>query len=97
MIPGLGTILMLQNSLILQNFKKIKGQKYKDITIVCGTNDSATKKSVDKIIVECKHTITAAKTKAERVHISSILPRTDKCVNVTKIDTLNQMLVMLKK
>ncbi len=88
---------MLQNSLILQNFKKIKGQKYKDITIVCGTNDSATKKSVDKIIVECKHTITAAKTKAERVHISSILPRTDKCVNVTKIDTLNQMLVMLKK
>ncbi len=38
---------------------------------------------------------TAAKTKAERVHISCILLRTDKRVNVTKIDTLNQMLVML--
>ncbi len=62
---------------------------------MCGTNDFATKKSVDKIIEECKYTITAAKTKAERVHISRILPRTDKRLNVTNIDTLNQMLVML--
>ncbi len=67
---------------VTKYIKEIKGRKQKDITIVCGTNDSAIKKSVDKIIEECKYIITAAKIKTERVHISSILPRTDKRVNV---------------
>lgn len=80
---------------IKKKIKGIKGKKYKDMTIVCGTNDSATKKPIDKILEDCKNTITAAKSKASHIHLSSILPRTDNRADMSKIDTLNQMLVLL--
>ncbi len=75
--------------------KSIKGMRYKDLTIVCGTNDSATKRPVKKIVEDCKATLAIAKTKALQVHLSSILPRTDQRADLAKIETINQLLVVL--
>ncbi len=80
---------------IKKRIQKIKNKKYNDMTIVCGTNDSATKKPVEKIIQECKDMITVAKAKAVKVHLSSILPRSDDRADMVKIDTLNQMITIL--
>jgi ribA/ribD-fused uncharacterized protein len=80
---------------VRKKIKNIRGMKYKDMTIVCGTNDSATKRPVEKIIEDYKATITIAKTKALHVNIARILPRADMRADMAKIDTLNQMLVLL--
>ncbi len=69
--------------------------RYKDLTIVCGINDSATKRPVDKIVEDCKATLAIAKTKALQVHISSILTRTDQRADLAKIETISQLLVAL--
>ncbi len=65
------------------------------MTIVCGTNDSSTKKLVEKILKECRDMIIAAKAKTVKVHLSSILPLMDERANMVKIDTHNQMITIL--
>ena len=72
-----------------------KKEKYSDMYIICGTNDLATKKTVDKIIKDCATVIQLAKQRATNVHLSSILPRNDERVEVTKIDAFNLALVTL--
>lgn len=79
---------------VKKRLKNIKGKKYKDITIVCGTVDSSTKKPVDKIVDECKQMLIEAKSKADHVTLSSILPRTDDRGDMNKIDTLNQLIMI---
>ncbi len=60
---------------------------------MCGTNESATRKPLKKILDDCKALVTMAKSK--NVHISSILPHTDKRANMSKIIQLSQMLVII--
>ncbi len=60
-----------------KRLEKIRGRHFKDITIVCGTNDSVTMKPVEKIVEKCRKLIEVAKVKGEHVHLSSILPRQD--------------------
>ncbi len=57
-----------------KRLEKMRGRHFKDITIVCGTNDSVTKKPVEKIVEECRKLIEVTKVKGEHVHLSSILP-----------------------
>ncbi len=82
---------------IKKKLKKIKPQRkrYKTITIVCGTNDTATKKPAQKIAEECKDTLQEAKLRSERVILSSVLPRCDAKADPAKIDTLNQLMVTI--
>ena len=70
-------------------------RRYKNIYIVCGTNDISTKKSVDRTTKECEKLLDAAKTIADKVHLSSILPRTDEHSHTEKIASLNEELAKL--
>lgn len=72
-----------------------KKTKYKNIYIVCGTNDIATRKPIEKIAKDCEKLVLEAQSKAETVCISSILPRLDDERHVTKIDNLNQILTTM--
>ena len=63
-----------------------------DLYIVCGTNDVATRKSGDKISKDFVEVIQLAKERAQNVHFSSILPRTDGKCELKKIDAVNQLL-----
>lgn len=80
---------------IKNKMKKInpRKRKYKNITIVCGTNDSATRKPADKIAQECKNAILEAKLRADHVTVSSILPRCDTKADMPKIDNVNQLIL----
>ncbi len=60
-----------------KRLEKMRGRHFKDITIVCGTTGSVTKKPVEKIVEECRKRIEVTKVKGEHVHLSSILPRQD--------------------
>jgi ribA/ribD-fused uncharacterized protein len=79
---------------IKKTIKKIntKKLKYSDIFIVGGTNDTATKKSAEKIAQEFQDLLQEAKPKAADVHVCSITPRTDANANISKIDNINQLL-----
>ncbi len=72
-----------------------KRQKYKTITLICGTNDNVTKRPIHKIMDDYKSTIQEAKLRAETVVVSSVLPRTDENADMSKIDNVNQLLVTL--
>lgn len=74
---------------IKKKLQSFKNMKYQDVTVVCGTNDSSTKKPLDKIKDECQSLLSVAKTKAVNVHICSILPRTDERVDSDRINSLN--------
>ena len=67
-------------------------RRYKNIYIVCGTNDISTKKPVDRISKECEKLLDAAKVIADKVHLSSILPRTDEPHFTERIPSLNDLL-----
>ncbi len=56
---------------IENKLKKInpRKRKLKNITIVCGTNDSATGKLGDKIVQECKNVLLEAKLRADHVAV----------------------------
>ncbi len=38
-----------------KRLEKMGGRHFKDITIVCGTNDSVTEKPVEKIVEGCRN------------------------------------------
>jgi ribA/ribD-fused uncharacterized protein len=82
---------------IRRNLKSIKPRhkKYKDILIVCGTNDAATCKPNDKIAKECESLLQLAKDRATSVHLSSVMPRLDEKVPTNKTDDLNDKLKTL--
>ena len=87
-------------STLCKYLKKIK-RSYSDLYIVCGTNNCASKKTVEKITDDCKKLLTEAKKHAKNVHIASVLPRKDtkqsaeeKKTLKEKIDTFNQILVV---
>ena len=67
-------------------------EKYTDIFIVCGTNDSATKKSAAGIEKDMNAVIRLAKERSENVHVSSIVPRSDPNADMNKIEALNGLL-----
>lgn len=67
-------------------------QKFKDITIVCGTNDAATNKPNENIIKDCEKLLQLAKERAVNVQVSSILPRLDEKVPDNKMEDLNSRL-----
>ncbi len=68
-------------------------RKFRNITIVCGTNDSATREQADKIAQECKNVLLEAKLRADHVTVSSILPRCDTKADMPKIDNVNQLIL----
>ena len=84
-------------STIKKQLKTINPRKtrYSKVYIVAGTNDASTKRTPDKIVKDCKLVIDAAKRISPTVVLSSIPPRADKKVEVTKIDAINQLLVVL--
>ncbi len=65
------------------------------MTIIYGSNSSAVKPAVEKIIQECKDMIMAAKVKGVKVHLSSIFPPSDGHADMVKIDVLNQIITVL--
>ena len=69
-----------------------KQKRYKDLYIVCGTNDCTTKKTAEKITDECKSLLEVAKERAEQVYLSSVLPRLDEKADMVKVNHLNQLL-----
>ena len=79
---------------IKKKVKKLK-RKYKDITLVCGTNNCSTGAPVEKITDECKDLITVAKEKAQNVHLCSVPPRTDGRADSAKIDEVNRSIEVL--
>ena len=79
---------------VTKRLKSLK-TKYKVISIVCGTNDCATKSKEDKIVGHARKVVMAAKKKAETVQLCSVLPRLDQKVCITKIDSLNVQLKSL--
>ena len=82
---------------IKKTLRKInpKKEKYNDIYIICGTNDSSTKKSADKIAREFRSMLQIVKDKAQNIHLSSIIPRADDKADMTKIDNINQLLTTI--
>ena len=65
-----------------------------EIYLVCGTNDSATKRRPEKIINDFKSVLQLANERAEKVILSSIPPRCDDKADMKKIDNINQLLVI---
>jgi hypothetical protein len=70
--------------------------KFKDVTLVVGSNDCAKSEAVDEILDDCKHLLQAASDRsAGSVTVSSICPRTDKPEAYERSLTLNAGLVVL--
>ena len=67
-----------------------KRRRYEKIFIVAGTNDSASKRPIEKIAEESKNMVDAAKLVCDEVVLSSIPPRADNHANKTKIDAINE-------
>ena len=63
---------------------------YKQITIVCGTNDLSTKMNIEKITDHLQEVLHVAKSKSEKVSLSSILPRLDQAVSESKLNSMNE-------
>ena len=82
---------------IKQTLKAIdtKKEKYEDIYIVCGTNDSVTKKTPEKIAQEFRSLLKVAKEKSQTVHVASVVPRADDKADMAKINTINRLLVTI--
>ena len=80
---------------VIKCLKKLnpKRQKYANLYLVCGTNDTTTKKGADKICDDFKSVLQVAKEKSENVHLCSILPRADEKADLGKIDNLNRLLM----
>ena len=77
---------------IRKSLKSAKKRNYKDLVILCGTNDAATNKSNDKILKDFENLIHLAKEKAAHVSLSSIIPRLDEKLPENKRDDLNKKL-----
>ena len=69
-----------------------KKEKYKDLYIVCGTNDLSTQKSAEKIIKELTGLLKSAKERSENVYIAGITPRNDEKVTSEKLAKVNELL-----
>ena len=80
---------------IRKELKKVPRKKYRQIIIVCGTNEVSTNRPNERIARECESVLKLAKEKAPTVQLSSIIPRMDEKVENGKIDCLNQLLVPL--
>lgn len=76
---------------VKKKLKSINPKKthFRSITVVCGTNDTTTKKDVTKIKDDFYAMLEVARTRADRVIVASIPPRTDDRADMAKIDTLN--------
>ena len=72
-----------------------KKKRLQNIYIVCGTNDVSTKRRVAKIAKDCERLLCEAKPRAEKVYLSSIMPRLDEASFTEKIDALNETLSTL--
>ena len=85
----------------LTKYLKKRKTKVKDLYIVCGTNDIATKRPLTKVDEDCEKLIEEAKNHATNVFISNIPPRQDKKTEDEnknldqKISTFNQGLQVL--
>ena len=76
--------------------KKLRsnGRCYKSITIVCGTNDIATKANMEKITDSLQSLLKTAKAKSKTVTICSIPPRLDE-VTVSRLNSFNERLAVI--
>lgn len=74
--------------------KKLKSDNryYEKISIVCGTNDLATKMDAEKITNNFKNMLQYAKTKSKCVTLSSIPPRIDSKVSDQRLMRMNECL-----
>lgn len=70
-----------------------KKEKYKDMFILCGTNDISTKKNAEKIACEFESLLKYAKCRADKVHLASITPRSDDNAHDIKIAKVNELLL----
>lgn len=77
--------------------KKLRMTKnrFKQITIVCGTNDISTKTDIERITSNAKDMIEIAMAKADNVTISSIPPRLDEAVSSLRLNRMNERLSVL--
>ena len=72
-----------------------KFDKLESIFIVNGTNDCNSQRDATDIVEDFKSLLNEAKGRADKVVLSSIVPRTDKPDVLEKINTVNQMLVVV--
>ena len=72
-----------------------KSEKVDSVYVVCGTNDCKGKDDPQVITESFRRLMNQAKTTASKVHIASIPPRTDDPEVQKKIDTVNQLLVVV--
>ncbi len=86
------TFVDIKNKLKRINPRK---RKFKNITIVCGTNGSATRTPADKIVQESKNVLLVAKLRVDHVTVSNILPRSYTQADMPKIDNVNQLIIIL--
>ena len=79
--------------------KKLRQTKeyFQSITIVCGTNDIATKKDIEKITENLQTLFKVARSKSESIFISSIPPRLDEKVTQQKLDKMNERISVLSE
>lgn len=79
---------------IKKSLKQIdpRRMKYKELYIVCGTNDVATKKSAEKIADEFCGLLKHAKERSETVYLASVIPRSDDENHGEKLSKLNALL-----
>ena len=76
-------------STLCKYLKKNK-KSYSDMYIVCGTNNCASKRPVDKIKGDFEKLVTEAKKHATNVHIASVLPRKDAKKSEQEAKTLQE-------
>ena len=62
---------------------------------MCGTNDVSTKKKVEKISNEFDSLLKIAKSRCDKVHLSSVTPRSDDRTHDDKVAKLNELLAQL--
>ena len=79
--------------------KKLKqeGRKFRQITIVCGTNDISTKMSVNKICEKFRDLLEIAKKRSKNITVSSIPPRLDEAVTDAKLKEMNKFMEIITK
>ena len=76
---------------LTKKLKKDK-RKYSQITIVCGTNDIATKANVEKIGSKFNDLLQIARKRCKSITVSSIPPRLDDRVTEQKLKDVNRCL-----
>jgi len=77
---------------ITKAIRKLPARKVKkEIILVIGTNDVASRRPVDKIAHDCELLVKEATLRRDKVTLSSIPPRMDNKVDSEKMDTVNEI------